>query len=127
MPSSFQILDTTLREGEHRYGVFFPVAAKVALAAELAKIADFVEIVSPLVAPSFREAAEKIARVVPPEQLVVHCTLNEEFVRAAKDFTLSDSGARWRRPALLSGTCSACAANWDCVRGSLARTHPGRR
>lgn len=85
-----EILDSTLREGEQRYGVFFPVPIKVALATELIKIADFVEIGSPRIAPSYEDAAAELVKVVPPDRLIIHCTLDEKCIRSAREL-----GAHW--------------------------------
>ena len=85
-----QILDSTLREGEQQYGVFFPISLKLQLAVELIKVVDFFEISSPLVAPSYQQASEELARIVPSDQLVVHCMLDEDYVYSAKEL-----GAQW--------------------------------
>ena len=85
-----EILDSTLREGEQRYGVFFSVQQKLELATHLANVADFVEIGSSLVAPSYAEAAEKIIQRVQSNQVIVHCRLSADCIRAACDL-----GAKW--------------------------------
>ncbi len=89
--AKLELLDTTLREGEQCYGVFFPVAKKIRLALLLDEIGvDFVEAGHPAVAPSIRHAASEIARLDLQAQVIAHARLNKEEILLVRDL-----GFRW--------------------------------
>lgn len=85
-----QILDSTLREGEQQYGVFFDIATKLRLVKSISEVADFIEIPPPAIAPSYKQAAEEISNLVQAEQLLVHVGLDTSGLYSARDL-----GANW--------------------------------
>jgi len=86
-----ELLDTTLREGEQCYGVFFSLETKTGIARLLDAIGvDFIEVGHPAAAPSLREAASQIARLDLRAQLIGHARLDREEIRLVRDL-----GIRW--------------------------------
>ena len=84
-----ELLDTTLREGEQCYGVFFSLETKIRLARLLDEIGvDFVEAGHPAVAPSIRHAASEIARLDLRAQVIAHARLNKDEIRLVRDLDL---------------------------------------
>ena len=86
-----ELLDTTLREGEQCYGVFFPFETKVRLAhlLDLAGV-DFIEVGHPAVAPSLRHACAEIAQLGLRAKLIAHARLDRDEMRLVRDL-----GFRW--------------------------------
>jgi len=89
MIGSCEILDTTLREGEQCFGVFFPIEIKKRLAVLLDAIGvDFIEVGHPAAAPSIRQAASEIGRLQLQSRLVGHARLDREEIRLVRDLGL---------------------------------------
>lgn len=86
-----EILDTTLREGEQCYGVFFPVEVKKRIAILLDKIGvDFIEVGHPAAAPSIRQAASEITNLDLRTRLIGHARLEKNEISL-----VSELGLRW--------------------------------
>ncbi len=80
-----EILDTTLREGEQCYGVFFPVEAKKGIALLLNEIGvDFIEVGHPAAAPSIREAISEIVKLELRSRLIAHARLDKDEIGLVK-------------------------------------------
>ena len=91
MPFKTEILDTTLREGEQCYGVFFPVEIKKRIAILLDKIGvDFIEVGHPAAAPSIRQAVSEIAKLNLRARLIGHARLHTDEIRLVREL-----GLRW--------------------------------
>jgi 2-isopropylmalate synthase len=89
MIGSLEILDTTLREGEQCFGVFFSIETKKRLALLLDEIGvDFIEVGHPAAAPSLRQAAYEIARLNLRPRLVGHARLDRDEIRLVRDLGL---------------------------------------
>ncbi len=89
MTASCEILDTTLREGEQCFGVFFPIETKKRLAILLDEIGvDFIEVGHPAVAPSIQQAASEIARLNLQPRLVGHARLDRDEIRLVRELGL---------------------------------------
>lgn len=89
MTRSCEILDTTLREGEQCFGVFFPIEIKKRLAILLDKIGvDFIEAGHPAAAPSIQQAVSEIARLNLRSRLVGHARLDRKEIRLVRDLGL---------------------------------------
>ncbi len=85
-----EILDTTLREGEQCYGVFFPKEVKKRIAYLLDEIGvDFIEVGHPAAAPSIREAVSEIAGLHLRARLIGHARLDKAEIRLVKELGLS--------------------------------------
>jgi isopropylmalate/homocitrate/citramalate synthase len=81
-----ELLDTTLREGEQCYGVFFPIATKLRVALFLDEIGvDFIEAGHPAAAPSIRDAASEIARLGLRAKVIGHARLDRSEIRLVRD------------------------------------------
>lgn len=81
-----EILDTTLREGEQCYGVFFSRKDKKRIATLLGEIGvDFIEAGHPAAAPSIRDAVAEIANLRLRSRLIAHARLNKEEIRLVRD------------------------------------------
>ena len=86
-----EILDTTLREGEQCFGVFFPISVKKQLALLLDGIGvDFIEIGHPAAAPSIRRAVSELASLRLTSKLVGHARLDRDEIKLVKDL-----GVKW--------------------------------
>jgi isopropylmalate/homocitrate/citramalate synthase len=86
-----ELLDTTLREGEQCYGVFFSLETKIRIARLLDDIGvDFIEVGHPAAAPSLREAVSQIARLDLRAQRIGHARLDRDEIRLVRDL-----GLRW--------------------------------
>ena len=84
-----ELLDTTLREGEQCYGVFFSLSVKLKLARLLDQTGvDFIEVGHPAAAPSIAEAAAAIARLGLRSRLIGHSRLNEIDIRSVRKLGL---------------------------------------
>ncbi len=84
-----EILDTTLREGEQCYGVFFPIETKKKLACLLDEMGvDFIEVGHPAAAPSIRQAVAEIAALPLRARLIAHARLDRDEIRTARDLGL---------------------------------------
>lgn len=115
-----ELLDTTLREGEQCYGVFFPVPEKLRLAQLLDGAGmDFIEAGHPAAAPSIREAAAKIARLGLRARIIGHSRLDEREIRMVRDLGLSWVG-------LFGGvnpsSCRRYGATRDRIMERIARS-----
>ena len=86
-----ELLDTTLREGEQCYGVFFSLSTKLRLARLLDQAGvAFIEVGHPAAAPSIREAAAGIARLELRAERIGHARLDDSEIRLVKNL-----GLRW--------------------------------
>ncbi len=84
-----EILDTTLREGEQCYGVFFPIETKKRLACLLDEMGvDFIEVGHPAAAPSIRQAVVEIAALPLKSNLIAHARLDRDEIRTVKELGL---------------------------------------
>jgi 2-isopropylmalate synthase len=85
-----ELLDTTLREGEQCYGVFFPIETKKKLACLLDEMGvDFIEIGHPAAAPSIRRAVSEIAALPVNARLIAHARLNRDEISLIRQLGLS--------------------------------------
>jgi 2-isopropylmalate synthase len=85
-----EILDTTLREGEQCYGVFFPIETKKRLACLLDEMGvDFIEVGHPAAAPSIRQAVAEIAALPLKSNLIAHARLDRDEIRTVRELGLS--------------------------------------
>jgi 2-isopropylmalate synthase len=85
-----EILDTTLREGEQCYGVFFPVETKKRLACLLDEIGvDFIEVGHPAAAPSIRQAVVEITALPLRARLIAHARLDSDEIRTVRELGLA--------------------------------------
>jgi len=85
-----EILDTTLREGEQCYGVFFPIETKKRLACLLDEMGvDFIEVGHPAAAPSIRQAVAEIAALPLNSRLIAHARLDSDEIRTVRKLGLS--------------------------------------
>jgi isopropylmalate/homocitrate/citramalate synthase len=90
-PAEIEILDTTLREGEQCYGIFFPIEIKKQLALVLNKIGvNFIEVGHPAAAPSIKEAVSEIVKLNLQSKIIAHARLCNDEIRLVKDL-----GLRW--------------------------------
>jgi 2-isopropylmalate synthase len=88
-----EILDTTLREGEQCYGVFFPIETKRRLACLLDEVGvDFIEVGHPAAAPSIRQAVAGITSLPLKARLIAHARLDRDDIRMISDLGLSWAG-----------------------------------
>jgi 2-isopropylmalate synthase len=84
-----EILDTTLREGEQCYGVFFPTETKKRLACLLDEMGvDFIEVGHPAAAPSIRKAVVEIATLPLGSRLIAHARLDRDEIRTVRELGL---------------------------------------
>lgn len=89
MTGSCEILDTTLREGEQCFGVFFSIETKKRLALLLDELGvDFIEVGHPAAAPSLQQAASEIARLDLRARLVGHARMDRDEIRLVRDLGL---------------------------------------
>ncbi len=89
MIGSLEILDTTLREGEQCFGVFFSIETKKRIALLLDEIGvDFIEVGHPAAAPSLRQAAYEISRMDLRSRLVGHARMDRDEIRLVRDLGL---------------------------------------
>jgi len=85
-----EILDTTLREGEQCYGVFFPIETKKKLACVLDEMGvDFIEVGHPAAAPSIRQAVVEIAALPLNSRLIAHARLDKAEIRMVRELGLA--------------------------------------
>jgi isopropylmalate/homocitrate/citramalate synthase len=90
-PFKTEILDTTLREGEQCYGVFFPIEMKKRIAILLDAIGvDFIEVGHPAAAPSIRQAVSEITNLNLRARLIGHARLEKNEISL-----VSKLGLRW--------------------------------
>lgn len=84
-----ELLDTTLREGEQCYGVFFPIGTKKRIARSLDRLGvDFLEVGHPAAAPSIRQAVYEIAGLGLRTRLIGHARLDRNEIRLVRDLGL---------------------------------------
>jgi len=85
-----EILDTTLREGEQCYGVFFSIETKKKLACLLDGMGvDFIEVGHPAAAPSIRQAVVEIAALPLSSRLIAHARLDRDEIRTVRELGLA--------------------------------------
>ena len=85
-----EILDTTLREGEQCYGVFFPIETKKRLACLLDEMGvDFIEVGHPAAAPSIQQAVAEIAALPLNSRLIAHARLDKDEIRMVRELGLA--------------------------------------
>ncbi len=90
-PLKPEILDSTLREGEQCYGVFFPIETKKLLAVLLDQLGvDFIEVGHPAAAPSIRQAVSEIANLNLRTRLIGHARLDRSEIALVREL-----GLRW--------------------------------
>jgi isopropylmalate/homocitrate/citramalate synthase len=81
-----ELLDTTLREGEQCYGVFFPIETKKRIACLLDAIdIDFIEVGHPAAAPSIARAVSEITALGLKARLIAHARLDRNEIQMVKD------------------------------------------
>jgi 2-isopropylmalate synthase len=86
-----ELLDTTLREGEQCYGVFFPIETKKRIAKMLEALGvDFIEVGHPAAAPSIGQAVSELAALDLRAQMIAHARLDRGEIRLVRDL-----GLRW--------------------------------
>jgi len=108
-----EILDTTLREGEQCFGVFFPIEAKIRLACLLDEMGiDFIEVGHPAAAPSIRQAAVEIAALPLSARLIAHARLDRNEIRSVRELGLSWIG-------LFSGVNALSLKRYGLTRRAL--------
>jgi isopropylmalate/homocitrate/citramalate synthase len=84
-----ELLDTTLREGEQCYGVFFSIETKTRIARILEALGvDFIEVGHPAAAPSIRTAVSELARLDLHPRLIGHARLDRTEIRLVRDLGL---------------------------------------
>ncbi len=84
-----EILDTTLREGEQCFGIFFPIEIKKQITLLLSEIGvDFIEVGHPAAAPSIQEAVSEIVKLNLRSRLIAHARLDDDEIRLVKDLGL---------------------------------------
>jgi len=84
-----ELLDTTLREGEQCYGVFFPIETKKRIARSLEALGvDFIEVGHPAVAPSIGKAVAELAAMGLRPRLLGHARLDCGEIRLVRDLGL---------------------------------------
>ena len=84
-----EILDTTLREGEQCFGVFFPIETKKRLAYLLDDMGvDFIEVGHPAAAPSIQQAVAEIAVLPLNSRLIAHARLDKDEIRMVRELGL---------------------------------------
>jgi 2-isopropylmalate synthase len=88
--ATMEILDTTLREGEQCFGVFFPIETKKKLARLLDEMGiDFIEVGHPAAAPSIQQAVMEIASLPLNSRVIAHARLNTDEIRMVRELGLA--------------------------------------
>ncbi|HEX6036074.1 MAG TPA: hypothetical protein VFY83_16670, partial [Anaerolineales bacterium] len=81
----FEILDTTLREGEQTPYVNFSIDEKIEIARRLDEVGvEMIEAGDPSVAPSIAKAVEKIASLGLQAEIVAHSIASRASIERAK-------------------------------------------
>jgi isopropylmalate/homocitrate/citramalate synthase len=110
-----ELLDTTLREGEQCYGVFFPIETKKRIARLLDALrVDFIEVGHPAAAPSIRKAVSEIAGLDLRSRLIAHARMDRAEIRLVRDL-----GVRW--VGLFAGINRASLARYGLTREAARR------
>ncbi len=110
-----ELLDTTLREGEQCYGVFFPIETKKRIARMLDALGvDFLEVGHPAAAPSIGQAASELAGLGLRSRLIGHARLDRDEIRLIRDL-----GLQW--VGLFAGINSASLARYGLTREAAYR------
>ncbi len=105
-----EILDTTLREGEQCFGVFFPIETKKRIARMLDALrVDFIEVGHPAAAPSIRKAVSELAGLDLRSHLIGHARLDRDEIRLVRDL-----GLQW--VGLFAGMNKASLARYGLSR-----------
>ena len=111
--ATMEILDTTLREGEQCYGVFFPIETKKRLACLLDEIGvDFIEVGHPAAAPSIQQAVAEIAALPLSSRLIAHARLDRDEIRMIRELGLAWVG-------LFSGINTLSMKRYGLTRGAV--------
>lgn len=85
-----ELLDTTLREGEQCYGVFFPIGTKKLIARLLDALGiDFLEVGHPAAAPSIHKAVTELVALDLRTRLIGHARLDRGEIRLVRDLGLT--------------------------------------
>jgi isopropylmalate/homocitrate/citramalate synthase len=110
-----ELLDTTLREGEQCYGVFFPIETKKRIARLLDALrVDFIEVGHPAAAPSIRKAVSELAGLELRSRLIGHARLDRDEILLIRDL-----GLQW--VGLFAGINSASLARYGLTREAVYR------
>ncbi|MBD3204446.1 homocitrate synthase [Candidatus Woesearchaeota archaeon] len=89
-PLRYQILDTTLREGEQTPGVSFSINQKIEIAKLLSEFGvDFIEAGHPVVAPNIKKAVKAIADENLKPKIIAHCRAQRSDIDQALDCGVS--------------------------------------
>ncbi|HYA85878.1 MAG TPA: hypothetical protein VEI57_02280 [Nitrospirota bacterium] len=108
-----EVLDTTLREGEQCYGVFFPIDVKKKIALLLDEIGvSFIEVGHPAAAPSIGQAISEIVKLKLRSRLIAHARLDNDEIRLVHDL-----GLRW--VGLFSGISERSQRKYRLTRQAL--------
>jgi 2-isopropylmalate synthase len=87
--AAMELLDTTLREGEQCYGVFFPIETKKRIARMLEALGvDFLEVGHPAAAPSIGQAVAELVALDLRPRLIGHARLDRDEIRLIRDLGL---------------------------------------
>ena len=105
-----ELLDTTLREGEQCYGVFFSVETKkrIALVLDALRV-DFIEVGHPAAAPSIEKAVAELVALDLRPRLIGHARLDRDEIRLVRDLGLTWVG-------LFAGINKASLARYGLTR-----------
>jgi isopropylmalate/homocitrate/citramalate synthase len=110
-----ELLDTTLREGEQCYGVFFSIETKKRIARMLEALrVDFIEVGHPAAAPSIGQAVSELAGLDLRSRLIGHARLDRDEILLIRDL-----GLRW--VGLFAGINSASLARYGLTREAVYR------
>ncbi len=110
-----ELLDTTLREGEQCYGVFFPIETKMRIARMLEALGvDFIEAGHPAAAPSIRKAVSELAGLDLRPRLIGHARLDRGEIRLVRDL-----GLQW--VGLFAGINRASLVRYGLTREAACR------
>ncbi len=117
--TDIEILDTTLREGEQCYGIFFPIEVKKQLALLLNEIGvDFIEVGHPAAAPSIKKAVSEIVKLNLQSRLIAHARLDNDEIRLVKDL-----GLKW--VGLFSGINDRSQSKYNITKKAIFKKVEG--
>ena len=84
--NTFQIIDTTLREGEQFLNANFTTDDKIAIAEALSEFGvEYIEVTSPYVSPKSRDDCLRLSRLNLSSKLIAHTRCHIEDVKVALD------------------------------------------
>jgi isopropylmalate/homocitrate/citramalate synthase len=110
-----EILDTTLREGEQCYGVFFPIETKKRIARLLDALGiNFLEVGHPAAAPSIGKAVAELVALDLRTRLIGHARLDRGEIRLVRDL-----GLKWI--GLFAGINRASLTRYGLTREAACR------